>query len=264
MSSNQRQIREHYSAGEEEGRVDRSRYTGEEFYYTQKYLSPLIGPDARVLELGCGTGYYGLLFAPHCAAYCGVDITPENIALFREKIQAAGMENVRAEVGDATELRNISDESFDVVLALGPMYHLPREERQMVFQECCRLARQGAAVAFSYINAIGVYAGACANERWRHIYPNAKSNHYVFDLCTDDERPEVFYYTSPEEMEEDSIRNGLIVVENHELDFFFEASAVEGMSDEQFACYRELADRMSASRSCVGLANHALLICKKG
>ena len=35
------------------------------------------------------------------------------------------------------------------------------------------------------------------------------------------------------------------------------------MDDEQFRCYRELADRMSASRSCTGLANHALMVCTK-
>ena len=41
----------------------------------------------RVLELGCGTGYYGMYFADMCAEYTGIDITPENIEIFNRKIK---------------------------------------------------------------------------------------------------------------------------------------------------------------------------------
>lgn len=260
MSSNAEKIREFYSSGGEEGRADRNRSAEIEFHYTKKHLHPFIQADSRVLELGCGTGYYALCFAPQCAEYVGVDISPENIALFQKNIGAAGFTNIHPCVGDATALQNFADDSFDVVLALGPMYHLPREERQRVFEECRRVARDGAIAAFSYINGIGVYAGACVN--WKDIYPNRKSNHYIFEKHTDDERPDVFFFTSPEEMEEDGASHGFSVIGNYGLDFFFEADAIDQMSEEQYACYLELADRMSASRSCTGLANHALLICR--
>ena len=126
MSSNRKKIINLYGDGMEDGREKRSRSAGLEFHYTEKFLRPLIAAGARVIELGCGTGYYAFRLATLCEEYVGVDLTPKNIELFREKITASGFENIRAEVGDATDLTEISDHAFDAVLCLGPMYHLPR------------------------------------------------------------------------------------------------------------------------------------------
>ena len=171
--------------------------------------------------------------------------------------------NVKAFVGDATKLDNIADNSFDVVLCLGPMYHLPKGERELVFAECRRIAKDGAIIAFAYINGLGVYAGACVDDNARHIYPNAKTNKYVFEYNTDDVRPELFFFSSPEEMECDAKRYKFEVLKNCGLDFWFVKYAIDMMNEEQFECYWEIADRMSESRSCVGLSNHALLVCRK-
>lgn len=262
MSSNQEIIRDKYSHGREGERAfSATRSESLEFHYTKKILDEYIKPDKRVIELGCGGGYYGIYYAGKCAEYTGIDITPENIAVFDEKIKEAKLSNVKAFVGDAANLENIADENFDVVLCLGPMYHLPREERELVFAECYRIAKDGATIAFAYINGLGVYAGACVN--WRDKYPNAQTNKYVFEYHTDDERPGLFFFTSPEEMEYDATQHKLDILKNCGLDFWFASSAIDMISDEQFDCYLELADRMSESRSCVGLSNHALLICKK-
>lgn len=36
-----------------------------------------IGPETRVLELGCGMGRWAKIVLPHCGAYCGVDFSEE-------------------------------------------------------------------------------------------------------------------------------------------------------------------------------------------
>ena len=262
MSSNQEKILNLYSGGTEENRDIKSRYSGMEFYYTKKILSKYIKKNSDVVEIGCATGYFGMHFANSCKEYVGIDLCSDNIDAFNVKINNSVMKNLRAEVGDATCLHNVADKSFDVVLCLGPMYHLPDEERESAFKECKRIAREGAVIAFSYINGIGVYAGACANDKWRSIYPNKNTNKHVFEYKTDDEKPGVFFFTSPEEMEETAKRQGLEVLENHGLDFLFFASAVDMMSDEKYGCFLELTDRMCENRFCTGLANHALLICK--
>lgn len=263
MAANQDKVRALYAGGGEDTRSEKSPSNGVEFYYTEKILRPYIKSTSRVAEIGCATGYYATRFANLCESYSGIDFCPENIDIFRRKIIDLGMAGVIAEVGDATSLTGISDGVFDIVLCLGPMYHLSRTDRAKAFDECRRIAKDGATIAFAYINRIGVYAGACCNDKWRGIYPNPRTSRYVFDLSTDDEKPDVFHFTSPEEMEADAALHGLSVIDNRGLDFFFAASAIDMMSQEQYDCYLELADRMSESRSCVGLANHALLICKK-
>ena len=61
-------------------------------------------------------------------------------------------------------------------------------------------------------------------------------------------------------MEADAKQHGFSVLANRGLDFSFASCAIDGMRDEQFSCYLDLADRMSSSPSCTGLANHALLL----
>lgn len=263
MASNRGKIISLYSDGGEDNRAAESRATGLEFHYTKKLLSEYIDSESKVIEIGCATGYYGMFFADKCAHYTGIDISPENIMVYQDKIDKNGILNICAAVGDATDLNEVSDNSFDVVLCLGPMYHLPQEERMKVFSQCYRVAHKGAILAFSYINRLGIYAGACVNDKWRDRYPNAKTSKYVFEFNTDDERPEVFFFTSPEEMEYDAKQKNLKILKNCGLDFFFASCAIDMMNEEQFSCYMEIADRMSNSPSCTGLSNHALLICRK-
>lgn len=79
----------------------------------------------------------------------------------------------------------------------------------------------------------------------------------------DDMRPEVFFYTMPEEMEETAQGLGLQKLRNLGTDFFFAAEAIDRMDDDKFALYRPLADQMARYESCTGLSNHALLLCRK-
>lgn len=260
MSSNQDKILAWYSGGLEDNRHRMSRSIGMEFHYTKKFMSPYITPASQVIELGCATGYYGMYFADKCAYYTGVDMSPDNIEVFKSKMLAAGINNISGFVGDATKLSELSDESYDVVMCLGPMYHVPRDERLLIFAECRRIARKGAVIAFAYLNRLGVYAGACVIDK---KYPNAEANKLVFEYNTGDEGTGVFFFTSPEEMEEDAAQCDLTILKNCGLDFFFQAPAIDAMSDEQFELYTELSDRMCDSHSCTGLANHALLICRK-
>lgn len=263
MSSNREKIFERYSESPEDGRSERSRTQSLEFYYTKKHLEGFITKDSRVLEVGCATGYYGMYYADKCREYMGVDIFPPHVELFRRRIDEAGLKNVSCQAGDATALTDIESESFDVVLCLGPMYHLPPEERRQTFEECCRVCKSGGIAAFAYINRIGVYAGACVLEGMRGVYPNERANEYVLGRSTDDMRPDVFYFTMPEEMEAVASECGFEKIKNLGTNFMFTLSAVDGMSDERFELMRPLYDQMVSYESCTGMADHGLLVCRK-
>lgn len=263
MSSNEEMVREKYSGGREDGRASRSRSGSLEFYYTERIIRELLPENARILEVGCGTGYYGFLFAGRCASYLGIDLSPENIEILEKKRREQGFPHLCGRVGDATDLSGVADEGYDVVLCLGPMYHLPVKERELVFRECHRVTAKGGVTAFAYINALGAYAWACSVDKWRGVYPSANGNEYILRRHVDDVHPELFFYSSPEEMEERSAANGFQVIKNCGLDFAVLSSAIDTMTEEQFQCYLELADQMVDSRFCTGLANHALLVCRK-
>ena len=262
MISINNQIINFYNNYNEDDRAAESRARNLEFHYTKKLLHEFIKADDCVIEIGCGTGYYGMYFSDFCAHYTGLDISPGNISVFNKKIADAKKTNIRALIGDATNLTEIPDNSFDAVLCLGPMYHLPRGMRQTVFAECRRIARADATIAFSYINRLGVYAAACLNEEWREKYASVEPDKFILEQSTLESLQGVFFFTSPEEMQYDAIMNNLKVIKNCGLDFVFAQEAINKMSEEAFALYMKLADRMLDSPSCTGLSDHALLICK--
>ena len=264
MSSNEKQILESYGFGKvEDGRENLSRYAGIEFHYTKKHLAPYIDKSKTILEVGCATGYYGMYYADKCKEYVGIDIVPAHIEIFSDKIKDAGFDNVFCSVGDATNLSHIPAESYDVVLCLGPMYHLPCDERKQAMMECKRVCKSGGILAFAYISKIGCYAGACVHDELRKYYPSELANINGLIKNTDDKRPGIFYYSTPEDMNALAKECGLTKIKNLGTDFFITMSIVNNMTDEQFELLKPLYDNMTSFESCTGMANHALLVCQK-
>jgi ubiquinone/menaquinone biosynthesis C-methylase UbiE len=260
MASNEQQIIDRYTSRAEDGRADVSRAWGLEFHYTKKLTNDYIHPDSHVLELGCATGYYGLHYADKCAHYTGIDIVPEHIALFRKKIAENGLQNITTEVGDATAL-TLPDNSFDVVLCLGPMYHLPPEEREKVFRESKRVCKPGGILAYAYISPIGAYMKGMMLAPT--MYPSMQANEFVLRQRRDDRMPDLFFYAMPEDMRSEAEKHDLTVLRNAGINFTSSENMINSMSEEQFAAFMEISDEMVEHESCAGLSIHCLLVGRK-
>ena len=262
MSSNETAIRERYAnADHEDARATSSRANSLEFHYTARLAGQYIDHTSSVVEIGCATGYYALYFADKCREYVGIDLSPECIDVLNRKIESDKLRNVKAMVGDAVKLDKIEDSRFDVVMALGPMYHLPPEERDLVFSECRRVCRDGGIVILAYVNKVGVYVKGCLE--YPDKYPDKHVNESVLKQGMDDVMPGVFYFTMPEEIAAQAESHGLTVMRHAGVDFVFNEKVINGMRDEQFEAWMELCDHMCDSETCSGLSNHALLICRK-
>lgn len=251
-----------YENYNEDKRAYGPRSEQSEFFYTKKLLDKFMRPDMSVVELGCGTGYYGLYLSDKCKSYYGVDLTPVNIEKFSLKIKEQKLSNLSAAIGDATNLSEIENDAYDAVLVMGPMYHLPRELRQKVILESMRICKSGGIIMFAYINKIGAYLRACIDKGVKARYPNKKTNEFVLNKGTDDMKPDVFFYTMPEEIEYDVMVNGLEVIENAGVHFCFDAEDIDNMDDEKYAAWTEITDLMFKSKSCTGVSGHAVLVCR--
>ena len=77
----------------------------------------------RVLDLGCGDGTTALPAAQLGAEVLGVDIASNLVAAGNERAEALGLDNCRFQEGDASDLRGLDDESFDLVVSIfGAMF----------------------------------------------------------------------------------------------------------------------------------------------
>lgn len=112
----------------------------------RRHLPP---PPARVLDVGGGTGVHAAWLADDGYVVHVVDLAPHHVEKVRTDL---GPSDVTAEVGDARHL-DVPDGSCDVVLLLGPLYHLTeRTDRILALGEARRVARPGGVVAVAAVN----------------------------------------------------------------------------------------------------------------
>jgi SAM-dependent methyltransferase len=77
----------------------------------------------RVLDLGCGDGTTALPAARLGADVLGVDIAANLVAAGNERAQELGLANCSFQEGDASDLRELGDEEFDLVVSIfGAMF----------------------------------------------------------------------------------------------------------------------------------------------
>ena len=77
----------------------------------------------RVLDLGCGDGTTAVPAAQLGADVLGVDIASNLVAAGNERAEALSLTNLRFQEGDATDLNELDDEQFDLVITIfGAMF----------------------------------------------------------------------------------------------------------------------------------------------
>ena len=82
-----------------------------------------ITPGLDVLDLGCGDGTTALPAAKLGANVLGVDIASNLVEAGNARAQSLGLTNCRFQEGDASDLSDIADDSFDLVITIfGAMF----------------------------------------------------------------------------------------------------------------------------------------------
>ncbi|WP_035841256.1 class I SAM-dependent methyltransferase [Kitasatospora azatica] len=143
------EILAYYARGEEAGRLLRA-HNRLELWRTQDVLRRLLadlgtGP-LRILDVGGGAGVHAEWLAADGHLVTLVDPVPLHVE------QAGRLPGVTALHGDARALE-AADDSVDLALLLGPLYHLPeRADRLRALAEARRVVRPGGLVVAATIN----------------------------------------------------------------------------------------------------------------
>ena len=98
----------------------------------------------KILDLGCGDGTTALPAAMLGADVLGVDIAANLVEAGNKRASAAGLTNCKFQQGDAGDLHDLKDKSFDLVVSIFGAMFAPKPFD--VAKEMVRVSRSGARI----------------------------------------------------------------------------------------------------------------------
>ena len=100
-----------------------------------------VKPGTKVLDLGCGDGTTALPAAKLGADVTGIDIASNLVEAGNRRAAEAGLTNCNFQEGDASDLAQVEDETFDLVVSIFGAMFAPRPFD--VAKEMVRVTRPG-------------------------------------------------------------------------------------------------------------------------
>lgn len=256
-------VKEHYNNCDEDGRL-LTRHGSVEYITTMKYIHECLAlaGDGRILEIGAGTGRYSIALAREGYPVTAVELVPHNIEVLKSKLD--GTEPIEVHEGDALDLSFLRDESYDVTLLLGPMYHLfTKEDKLRALSEALRVTRKGGYLLVAY----------CMNEATIIQYcfmKGALGRVLADDMLEPDwhcrsEPSEIFELVRTEDIAELDAAIGaerIKLVATDGASHYFRAM-LEAMDEATFEKWVEYHLATCERQDLVGASNHTLDILRK-
>lgn len=251
------QIQRTYELFHEDTRLNRSKAARVEFLTTTRYIERYLKPGARILDVGAGAGEYSLYFARKGYDVCALELSEHNIEAFRAKLTPE--DSINLVQGNAVDLSRYEDESFDVVLLFGPLYHLHREEdRQKCIAEAKRVCKQDGTMFFAFISNDMVILTEFSYHP--DYFVSGDYDKETFEL---EDFPFVFH--TVDECRAMLRSGGVQVLHEVASDGISELleDKINAMDDENYAQYLRYHFYICEKPEFLGMSNHLLFVGKK-
>ena len=250
-----------YDQVDEDSRLKRSRHGQLEFATTMSYIHRYTNPQSRVLEVGAGTGRYSIALAKEGLDVTAVELVESNLAILRENSKGIG--NISSIQGDATDLSRFEDNSFDITLLLGPMYHLYEpDEVNKAIDEAVRVTKPGGVIFFAFISVYAIMYANYLSGDWaagqeENFTENYQVKHFKEQLFTgyDVIEFEQLFESKPVEWITTAGVDGILEPLEDREDFL--------IKDEDFEAFAAWYLHFAEKRELLGSTNHLLYICRK-
>lgn len=144
---NENNIIEYYNKFNEDKRLTR-RHGIVEYVTAMKYIHKCLKKidNPKIIDIGAGTGRYSIDLTNEGYDVTAVELVKHNLMTLRSKNS-----KVKSFLGNATNLKRFDDNSFDIVLLFGPMYHLITDtEKIKALSEAKRIVKSGGFILISY------------------------------------------------------------------------------------------------------------------
>ena len=254
---------QYYNKFNEEKRLD-SRHGQVEFRVSMKYIHEYIPveipkEEVKILDIGAGTGKYSVALAKE-----GYDVTAVELVKYNLGILKSKGSNVKAMQGNALNLKKLEDNTFDVTLLFGPMYHLfGLEDKKKALSEARRVTKPGGVILVAYcMNEYGVLTYAFKE---RHIRECMDENRLTKDFHTISEKENLYDYMRIEDinmlLENSGLKRIKIISPDGPANYM--RPFLNQLSEEEFEYFVQYQMATCERQDLIGAAAHTLDILKK-
>lgn len=253
-------IIEYYNSYNEDNRL-KSKTHLPEYLITMKYIKKYLTPNSKIFEIGAGTGRYSIALADMGYDITSVELVPHNIGILKSKIKAE--HKIKVFEGNACDLSFIEDNTYDIVLLLGPMYHLFNDiDKHKALSEAIRVTKKGGVI----------YSAYCNNDTCVYkLFYNKKIMQYIKD-----ERIDKDFHTvsSPDEIFElyrksdiDKLMKNYDVTRLHfvgvDMLSYLYSNKLNLLNKKEFEEYMKFLSVICEREDLVGFSQHMLDVFKK-
>ncbi|MCL2573609.1 MAG: methyltransferase domain-containing protein [Defluviitaleaceae bacterium] len=251
---------------DEHGRMGRNHI---EFVRSKEIISRYLSESPMdIADIGGATGSYSYWLASQGHNVHLLDFTPSHIDQAKEYGREHGVSLASYYCGDARNLP-YEDNFFDIVLVMGPLYHLQdRDDRLMCLSEARRVLKPGGvlicALISRYASLLDGFGGMLINdEKFIEILDGG--------LETGMHSPkDTSYFTSaffhkPSDIESELMESGFGDIDFIAIEGFARAVNTEGLlkNEEQLKLFLEYIRRTERAPELMGISDHFFAITRK-
>ena len=262
-------LEKYYNKFHEEHRLT-TRHGTVEFLTTMHYISSVIArspkgdvaihtPESiKIADIGAGTGRYSVELCHKGYDVTAVELVPHNLEILRAK-----HENIKTWQGDARDLHFLEDETFDITLLFGPLYHLHGDEEKLkALSEAKRITKKGGYILVAYVmNDYSVLQYCFKEHHWKEVSDKGGLTPDFHTVCDENE---LYDYVRLEDIDRLNKAAGLervkIISADGAADYM--RRELNEMSEEEFQAFCKYQLAIAERPELVGAGSHTVDILK--
>lgn len=232
-----------------------------EFNTTIKYVLDILKTldNPKIIDVGAGTGKYSIYLNDLGYDVTAVELVKHNLMTLKSKNK-----DIKSYLGNATNLSKFSDNSFDMVLLFGPLYHLiTTEEKLKALKEAKRIVKNGGYILISYY--MNEYAIITHGFKDNNILSAIKNNEVDNNFHITPKKTDLYSMVRLEDINylKDALNLTRVKILSQDGPSDYIRKVINKMDDETFNIYLKYHLSTCERRELLGASSHVLDILKK-
>ena len=212
----------------------------------------------KIADIGAGTGRYSVELCHRGYDVSAVELVKHNLEILRAK-----HENIKTWQGDARSLSFLDDETFDVTLLFGPLYHLHGDENKLAaLREAKRITKKGGIILVAYVmNEYSVISYCFKEHKWAEVEAKGGLSQDFHTVCTEED---LYDYVRVSDIDRLNEAAGLqrikLISADGAADYI--RRELNEMSEEEFEAFCKFQLAIAERPELVGAGSHCVDIVK--